>query len=121
VIWALAEQWASGRMIAKAARDDAPDSPDGPPDAEQQAHVVRLRPLYPRWVVIWLPRLRCYRAYPHFRFRDGRRFVSATDPDGLTALMDEAERDNAPRGRAAAMRQARSAGASGSGVREPGP
>ena len=83
---------------ATAGDDRAPDD-----DADCRQAAARLRSQHPRWVIIWLPDQRCYRARPLFRAQRGT-VLTAQLPDELAAQMQQAEQAaNSPRARSRRM------------------
>jgi hypothetical protein len=66
------------------------------PDLAAWKRAIQLRLEHPRWVVLWLSQLGCYRAYPHFRLKGGAPYVSAPAAEDLVSLMDEAEQASKP-------------------------
>lgn len=72
-------QTAEARMIS---RDD---------DADRWRAARQLRRERPRWVVVWVAQMACYRAYPLFRARRGLIVTAATTDEAATQ-MDEIER-----------------------------
>jgi len=60
------------------------------PDAARQREAARIRQERERWVVIWVPRESCYKAYPKFRAPRGT-VVRAAQPQELMAQIDQVE------------------------------
>ena len=75
----------TGTSPAPSAADPGPATDK---DADCRHAAALLRSQHPRWVIIWLPAERCYRARPLFRAPRGT-VLTAEAPGELTALMDQ--------------------------------
>jgi hypothetical protein len=65
-----------------------PANPAG--DESHQQAAAQIRRQHPRWVTIWVPRARHYRAWPLFRAPRGTS-LTAQAAEELTAQMDQIE------------------------------
>jgi hypothetical protein len=68
---------------------DSAGAPASDQEAVRRQALSELRRQYPRWVVQWLASTRLYHGYPLYTQRPVS--VSAEQPAGLSALMDQAE------------------------------
>jgi hypothetical protein len=70
---------------------DPADHPDAAVDGDagQWREAARLRREHPRWVIIWLPPIRQFRAYAPGARRDTA--LTAATPAGLAGLINRAE------------------------------
>ncbi len=64
--------------------------PPGDGDADRWREAARLRREHPGWIVLWLARIRQYRAYPLLQARHGNA-LTAPAPGDLAAQISQAE------------------------------
>jgi hypothetical protein len=72
--------------------DTAPADPHaGADDAGRWREAARLRREHPKWVVVWLARIGCYRAYRRLPGARRDTALTARTPDELATQISHAE------------------------------